>query len=156
MIRKNWKEWLKCCNNKKKRTVTLFCTFNSIFTCKKKKKRFPLPRGSKLNSTQQHLQTLSCFIYSFFPFFPTSLHRPAQEVLPPPHSWRQTAPAPPCDRLLFPFFFFFFYGRGWVTLVCSTARDWLLAAPLSLCCPGNAALLLIKLIKKCLGMHLTD
>ena len=51
---------------------------------------------------------------------------------------------------------FFFYGRGWETLVCSTARDWLLAAPLSLCCPGNAALLLIKLIKKCLGMHLTD
>lgn len=45
---------------------------------------------------------------------------------------------------------------GRVIIVCSRAKDWLLAAPLSLCCPSNAAPLLIKLIKKCLGMHLTD
>lgn len=139
----------------KNRTVRLhysFCTFNSIFICKKKK--------SNLNATQQHLQTLSCFIYSLasFNIFPLVIRVLSASSHPggpaaPSQLETNCSSSSLCQELFL--FFFFFYGRGWVTLVCSTARDWLLAAPLSPLLPWQCCTVIDKVDKEMLG-HAPD
>lgn len=113
MIRKNWKEWLKYCKKKKKnRTVRLhylFCTFNSIFICKKKK--------SNLNATQQHLQTLSCFIYSLasFNIFPLVIRVLSASSHPggpaAPSQLETNCSSSSLCQDFFSFFFFFLWER---------------------------------------------
>lgn len=108
MIRKNWKEWLKYCKKKKKnRTVRLhylFCTFNSIFIRKNK---------SNLNATLQHLQTLSCFIYSLasFNIFPLVIRVLSASSHPggpaaPSQLETNCSSSSLCQDFFFSFFFF--------------------------------------------------
>lgn len=162
MINKMWNDSEKLermaeiLQKKKKKTgryvYTIYSVLLTPFSYVKKKIKFECNTAASANSQLFHL------FVSFIQHFSTG-HPSPLCIVPPRRSCR---PLTVGDKLLqllplpgFFLFFFFFYGRGWVTLVCSTARDWLLAAPLSPLLPWQCCTVIDKVDKEMLG-HAPD
>ena len=154
MIRKNWKEWLKCCNNKKKGQWHYSVLLTPFSHVKKKKKGSPFPEDQ---SWIQHSSICKLLVVSFIHF---SHFSPPLCIVPPRRSCH---PLTVGDKLLqllpvtgffFHFFFFFLWER--LSNACLLHSEGLAAGSPSLpLLPWQCCTVIDKVDKEMLG-HAPD